>query len=207
VPRPLSDAARERFREEICVAATGLFAERGLGGVTMRGIADAVGCSPMTPYRYFAGKDALFETVRIAAFRRFGLRVQAAARRHADPLDRLRAMCRVYVAFALDEPHSYRVMFQLEQVPIPDNPEHLPAVHGAWGPLLDTMREGVATGRLAGDPETLAHVCWFMVHGAVTLHLAGKLLFARSLEQVLEPMLDVFLGGAGAAAGAAGPRA
>ena len=59
------------FRGEICEAATRLFAEHGYGGVTLRAISAEVGCSPMTPYRYFADKNAIFTAVRAAAFERF----------------------------------------------------------------------------------------------------------------------------------------
>ena len=37
----------------------------------MRQLADDLGCSPMTPYRYFRDKDAILAAVRAAAFDRF----------------------------------------------------------------------------------------------------------------------------------------
>jgi hypothetical protein len=42
---------------------------------------------------------------------------------------------------------------------------------------------------LAGDPAEIAQVFWGGVHGVVSLHLAGKLVFGRTLETVLESML------------------
>lgn len=51
-------------RSELAVArildvAERLFVEQGVHAVTMRAVADAVGCSRATLYRYFAGKDDL----------------------------------------------------------------------------------------------------------------------------------------------------
>ncbi len=39
--------------------------------MTLRALAAELGCSPMTPYRYFENKAELFAVVRADAFRRF----------------------------------------------------------------------------------------------------------------------------------------
>jgi hypothetical protein len=80
-------------------------------------------------------------------------------------------------------------MFELGQ-PDPDGyPELRDAELRAWAPLRGGVGAAVAAGALAGDPDEIAHVFWGGVHGVVSLHLAGKLVFGRSLETVLEPML------------------
>jgi len=48
-----------------------LFAEHGPEAVTMRQLAAELGCSPMTPYRYFRDKDEILAAVRASAFDRF----------------------------------------------------------------------------------------------------------------------------------------
>src|SRR5690606_9753467 len=67
----LTEEAIDAFRARAVAAATRRFAEKGFEGVTMRAIATSLGVSPMTAYRYFAGKDELFAMVRREAFRRF----------------------------------------------------------------------------------------------------------------------------------------
>lgn len=47
--------------EEIVVAAVGLIDEVGIGALTMRGLAAAVGVAPMTLYRHVADKQALLD--------------------------------------------------------------------------------------------------------------------------------------------------
>ena len=47
-----------------CRVATRRFAEEGFAGVTLRGLASDLGCSPMTPYRYFENKEEIFHSVR-----------------------------------------------------------------------------------------------------------------------------------------------
>ena len=54
----------EAYRDRIVDVATGLFAERGYAGVTFRSLAERLGCSAMTPYRYFSNKEEIFAAVR-----------------------------------------------------------------------------------------------------------------------------------------------
>jgi AcrR family transcriptional regulator len=198
----------DTFREQLCTVAARRFAEHGFAGVTLRGLAAELGCSPMTPYRYFRDKGEIFAAVRTAAFARFADAEEACLRKHvaADPLTRLRALGQTYIVFARAEPEAYRIMFELTQ---PDSAEH-PGLEReaarAWEPLRATVGAAVDARQLAGDPDTLAHVCWASIHGAVALHLAGKLSLGRSLEDIAGHSIDLFINGAAGPAPAARKR-
>lgn len=187
----LSDEHLERFRDDLCRVATLRFAEHGYAGVTLRALAAELGCSPMTPYRYFENKAAIFEAVRVAAFERFADAQAAAARGVADPTERLGALGRAYVRFALEEPHSYRIMFQLDREELPPEP-HVSEIR-SWSTMRTAVGEAVACGQLHGDPDTLAHLFWAQVHGLVTLQLAGKLVLGKSLDELIGPCLSTNL--------------
>jgi AcrR family transcriptional regulator len=172
----------DAFRRRAADAAMRLFARDGYDAVTMRSVADALGVSAMTPYRYLAGKEALFGLVRAEAFRRFADRLEVALERAGDASARLRRLKQAYVAFAVDEPDAYRIMFELRQ-PDPVGADEL-AVQSrrAFGVLHRTVTEAVAAGVLDGDPLTLAHLLWASTHGLVSLHLAGKLTMGCTLQ-------------------------
>ncbi|MCG8591090.1 MAG: TetR/AcrR family transcriptional regulator [Proteobacteria bacterium] len=196
MPRVLSEQEVEAFRSQLCKVALRLFAEQGYAGVTLRALAAEMGCSPMTPYRYFADKEEIFEAVRRDAFERFSARVSAAGRPHRDPVVRLRAMGREYVRFAREEPHAYRIMFQLEPPASASDPQEEHAFKEGWSTLEGTLREAVANGQLAGDPLTLAHLAWVGLHGCVTLHVANRLRLGRGLDELVDPVSDNFVQGA-----------
>jgi AcrR family transcriptional regulator len=172
------------FRRRATEAATRLFAEHGYDGVTMRAVADELGVSAMTPYRYVTSKDELFALVRAEAFRRFAERLEASGGKATAPLARLRRLKKAYVQFAVDEADAYRIMFELRQ---PDDaarsPELAAQSRRAFGCLHEAVRDAVGAGALHGDPLTVAHLLWASTHGLVSLHLAGRL-SARSLEQL-----------------------
>jgi len=107
VPRAaLSQNQVDEYRVALCEVATRRFAKKGYEGVTLRALAKDLGCSPMTPYRYFENKAQIFETVRRAAADRFADAIDRAVKTHDSHPDRLRAMCHSTVRFALDEPHA-----------------------------------------------------------------------------------------------------
>jgi AcrR family transcriptional regulator len=204
VPRvALTEGEISAFRERICDAATRLFAEQGYEAVTLRAIAAAVGCSPMTPYRYFSNKDEIFTLVRAEAFRRFAEHTEAVAERIEDPVPRLAALGRAYIDFALSEPDSYRIMFELRQGDAAEHPELLSVGLRSWWPIREAVADAVDAGVLRGDPDTLAHLAWAGVHGLVSLELAGKLRLGRELRALVDPMMDTFFRGNVAASHAA----
>jgi AcrR family transcriptional regulator len=180
----------EAFRDEIIRAASRLFAERGYEAVTMRSLAAELGCSPMTPYRYFDGKAEIFAMVKADAYRRFADAEEAAAATAADPAARLTVLARAYVDFALAEPDAYRIMFELAQAADDAYPELQAQARRAWGALRDAVGAAVAAGLIAGDADDVAHLYWAQVHGLVALHLAGKLTLGRTLEELLQALLD-----------------
>jgi AcrR family transcriptional regulator len=195
VPRAaLSEHEIAAYRERICDAATRLFAERGYEAVTLRGIAAEVGCSPMTPYRYFASKEEIFTLVRAAAFGRFADHCEAVAARFEDPVERLGALGRAYVDFALSEPDGYRIMFELRQE-FSEHPELVSEATRSWLPLRGAVADAVDAGKLAGDADVVAHLFWAGVHGLASLELAGKLCLGPALADLVDPMLATLFRG------------
>lgn len=174
MPKTLSDEAIRQFRENMRRVAENAFATRGAQGVTMRELAKELGCSAMTPYRYFRDKDELLAMVRAEAFNRFAQRLETAVR-EAEATRRGEALTRAYVAFALDEPHAYRLMFDLAQPNDAAYPELAAAAQRAWRMLGAHFEPLVETGRLAGDAQLIGYAYWASLHGFAMLALANQL--------------------------------
>ena len=188
----------DAFRDELVDAATRRFAAHGFGGVTLRGLAGDLGCSPMTPYRYFRDKAEIFTAVRVAAFGRFADGQEVAAASTDDALARLTALADAYLEFARDDPDGYRLMFELTQPTDGSTPELDAQAVRAWQPLRETASAVIDAGILAGDPDVLAHVVWAALHGAVALHLAGRLRLGCELEPLAATIMDTIIRGAAA---------
>jgi AcrR family transcriptional regulator len=194
----LSSGEISAFRERICAAAFELFATQGYAAVTMRAIATKIGCSPMTPYRYFVNKSEIFALVSAEAFRRFADAQDQAVRGHTDPAERLCASGVSYVAFALAEPDAYRIMFELDPGPDCDNPELVEQGARAWSVMRTAVGMAVDAGLLVGDPDVLAHQFWASVHGLVSLHISGKLMLGKDIHELFAPMMRTLVVGSSA---------
>jgi AcrR family transcriptional regulator len=192
MPRPpLSDDAVFAFRQRIVEVATRLFAQRGFEGVTMRAVAEELSLSAMALYRYVADKQELLVLVRTHAFRRFADAQERAYASADRPLERIRALEQAYVVFALAEPDAYRIMFELRQNG-GDHPELLREVERSFSYLRKAVEAAVKAKIVPGDALSNAHVAWATVHGAVSLHLAGKLTLGRDLLSLMDYLVQVF---------------
>lgn len=155
-------------RGAIVAAASSVFAERGIDGISMRQIAGEIGVSATALYHHFENKNALVNAACKAGFDEFEARLEAAAREAASPLDALRACARVYVDFALEWPMHYDVMMirphQWALGPTPG--EDPPALAGQIA-LVEACQ---AAGQLAaGDAREAAHRLWASLHGVASL--------------------------------------
>jgi AcrR family transcriptional regulator len=205
MPKNLSAAEVDAFRARLCVVAQRRFAKQGVDGVSMRQLADALGCSPMTPYRYFRNKEEILAAVRTAAFDRFADALEdAVGKARGDLPAQGQATGEAYIRFALSEPEAYRLMFDLSQ-PHPDRyPELVRATARARHMMSASLEGLVKAGIFAGDPQLLGHVFWATMHGLVVLHLAGKLPAKPDFRAIQREAMRLLV--AGARSGAAAPR-
>src|SRR5271168_5576166 len=103
MPKTLSNTDIDAFRARLCDVAEKLFAAHGPDGVTMREMADELGVSSMTPYRYFKDKDAILAAVRTRAFNQFAAAMESAQLESAPHNAKARPG-NAYVDFALAHP-------------------------------------------------------------------------------------------------------
>jgi len=185
----------ESFRARLCETAMQMFADDGYEAVTLRALAEKLGCSHALPYRYFANKQEIFAAVCALGFERFAEALERAAAGVDDPEQRLRVLARAYFRFALREPHAYRIMFELREPDRAANARYRVKEIRSWQVLLQAVELAVQAGVLAGDPELVAHQLWAGLHGLVSLHLAGKLGLGRSAREILEPLMETMLDG------------
>lgn len=170
-PRVHDDVLRARLLEVTSRAvATG-----GEPAVTVRSVAAAAGTSPSAVYALFGSREALIAAVSAEGFRRFGEHL-AAASRTADPVADLRALGHAYRTSALDDPHFYRAMFDRAVDPTADTPGTT-ASPATQRPTFVVLRDAVACvlPDRPQDVEPVAVALWGLVHGLVSLELAGLL--------------------------------
>lgn len=191
MPRVLSESDVADFRERLCEAAERLFAEHGPDAVTMRQLASELGVSPMTPYRYFKDKEDILAAVRTNGFNRFAEALETAHAQAKGARAKGAAVGEAYLNFAFDHPHTYKLMFDLNQPHEGDYPELVEAGKRARQTQTQYVKSLVAEGVLEGDADEIGQLFWAAAHGAIGLELAGKIPAgaARKLHRTLNHAL------------------
>jgi AcrR family transcriptional regulator len=195
MPRTLSTAEVADFRERLCDAAAKIFMEKGEQGFTLRELAAALGVSPMTPYRYFHDKDEILAAVRARAFQQFAQTLEAGYAKGNNPGSRAHETGEAYLRFALDNPGTYKLMFEMNQPGDDKYPELMRAADRARLTMTRHIPGLIQAGLLEGDPELIGHIYWITLHGAVTLQLAGKLDPQCDMRKIVEGAFDALARG------------
>jgi AcrR family transcriptional regulator len=176
------------IRRQILDASHDLLVQRGYEHFSLREVARALGKSSGSPYRHFPTKQELVWTMMEEALGSIYAAVRAAAERAGpDPAARFEAMARAYVAYGLDHPTHYEVVFLLHAAAGPA----LPAERLQGGRLtLELVAELIEAGTRAGvlrtgapgeRPLVTAGVIWATLHGAVSIAIGNRLVPGQNL--------------------------
>jgi AcrR family transcriptional regulator len=156
-------------------AALALVAEKGPKGFTLSEAARRAGVSVAAPYRHFADKAHLLAAVSEQGFIELDQALTAEGEGVADPRDRVIAIGRAYVRWAVAHPDHYQVMFGAETNK-EEHPGLLVAGARAFDHLLDAIARCQESGVMRGDDaREIAGPMWSMVHGVASLAIGGDL--------------------------------
>lgn len=177
-------------------AALSLVAERGPKGFTLTEAARRAGVSAAAPYRHFTDKAHLLATVAEQGFLDLHAALTDGAEAAADPSDKLIAIGRVYVRWAVGHSDQYRVMFGADTDKA-KHPSLAVAAGQAFGNLLEAIAGCQAAGLLRGrQPREVAGPLWSLVHGIASLAIEGELRnvgLDQDPEEMVSDALSVLL--------------
>lgn len=152
----------------------------------MRALAQAMGTSTMKTYHYFRDKDEILAEVLTRTFDRFANALDEAGSIDGSAYDRAKGMRVAFARFALSEPQSYRLMFEIPHPKEHTYPHMSAAMDRTRASMRRIMEELLAAGLVQGDPEFLGHVFWSAIHGPISLYLAGKTAPELDLNDIID---------------------
>jgi AcrR family transcriptional regulator len=184
--------AGSELREKVLDAASRLFAEGGLAYVSMRRIADEVGCSQMAMYRHFPDKDALMQQLCVDLYERFTLKMHKQYDLIKNPKDRLRQAMRQFVTLSIKNPHHYRLVF-LD----PAANEQGRALRAKVAdPALSYFRKNLCLSLPPGTPEAIVderlHQLIACMHGMAVLLITHPHVYKISKDAALRELEYIF---------------
>ena len=193
--RPRDGTLHERRREQILERASVVFAARGYPNTDVQDIADPLGISKGTIYRYFPTKGQLFLATVERGVRRLDAAMDKVMDGVADPVDRLAAGTVHYLRFFEANPGLVELFIQ-ERAEFRDKRKPVYFEHGCksecqWKQMLEDL---IAAGRLRAVPvERIMTVVGNLLYGTMfTNYFLGP---TDSIEQQAADINDVLFNG------------
>lgn len=169
---------KEEMRQLILDGAREVFLEKGYEDTSLRNIAERIEYSPGTIYLYFKDKDEIFHALHEEGFRRMILQMQP-LQHVSHPFERLKAMGRVYLEFAINNKDFYDLMFIISGPMKHENVDHekWKMGHLTLNNLKEVLRECQTAGYFKGkDVEYLSFFIWSCMHGMCALYCRDRCL-------------------------------
>ena len=173
-----------RLTEDIVSAALALIERTGSAeAVTLRAVAREVGIAAPSIYAHFPDRDAVLMAVVVRVFDELTQAIEQGKKSAGqDPAGRLVAGCEAYVAFGLEHPARYGVLFSTQRPDAPDYCKPVP-IGPAWpvlefgaqsfALLVQAIEDCVTAGVSASsDVVADATAVWVALHGTVSLRTA-----------------------------------
>ena len=186
---------RSDMRRIILDAAKNIFLEKGFHSTSLRNIADKIEYSPGTIYLYFKDKDEIFHALHEEGFGTLLNEMRPLAHVR-DPMERLIAMGRIYMDFAIRNKDLYDLMFIVEA---PVNSLD----HEKWetgNKTLEFLKEVIQDCKNQGyfkdmETEFLSFTIWSALHGMCALYCRKRCQAYQHQEeiQLLRNGLDYFV--------------
>jgi AcrR family transcriptional regulator len=176
---------KEELKGKILQAAKELFMQKGFEDTSIRNIAEKIEYSPTTIYLYFKDKDDIFCELHREGFILLNQYFRPLAH-VADPFERLKAINKAYITFALENGEFYDLMFIIRSPMNSITKEESDWEEGkrSFMFLVGTINECIAKGYFKDmQPDIVAFTVWSMVHGIVSLEIRNRCQVVESLNQ------------------------
>ncbi|HWD05550.1 MAG TPA: TetR/AcrR family transcriptional regulator [Amycolatopsis sp.] len=165
--------AEQHNRARFLNAALAVLTERGVGGLTVRGVAEAAGASTITVYTRFGGRTGLLDALYERAFDLLQEELLTVPPETDDAIADLLEVALAYRRFALESPARYAMMFERSVHGYDPDPDLRTAV------LRTTFAMFVRKiMRVSSDPDADArrsgYLLWTSMHGLVSVELTTR---------------------------------
>ena len=200
------ESERKDIRTLVLAKAKKLFLEIGYSNITMRRIAEEVGCSPAAIYLYFKNKEEILYELHNEGFKLlYQYKLNMLDSGVSTAFERLAEGGKTYIAFALENPEYYELMFNMPEPR--DYLEKLKKMANNRGDasvdyamrsyefLKQSIQACIDEGYLQGvDADTATFAFWSLGHGLISLTIRNRVPFSQTPSQELaEVVIDFFM--------------
>jgi AcrR family transcriptional regulator len=196
--RNAQDLHQQELRKGILDDTSDLLMREGATALSMRRIAQLVGCSTTVLYTMFGNKQGLVDELYLRGFDMMRQALEAVSRPD-HPQNYIYALCDAYRNFALAHSTYYAIMFLKIMPEYTPSKANLQLGETSFQLLVDAVQACVASRSISeNEAWEIARIIWATVHGHVGLELAGHFDYPgvssqQMLNRALQAVVEQFL--------------
>lgn len=174
-------------REEIVRAAHTILNTEGLEALSMRRVAEKLGCSVASPYAHFENQEEILRILVVEGERKLTSDLRAAQASSDDIYLQLDAIAHGYWHFATENRELHRLMFSASGGKL--YRRSFPTLPTSYRVFLETIRHGISSGGIPHPRKSypgIARTMWAWMYGLIVLDLNGMVRHARGADPVEE---------------------
>lgn len=177
---------REVKTASIITKAWELAREHGVGGVSLHGLARAVGMRQPSLYEYFGSKHALYDAMFADGNRQLLARL-AAVRFPADPRAAVKKYLATIVAFSAEDQARYELLFQRHLPGFTPSPETYALAEEMLGQLVKLLHDAGVTDQ--GDIDCVVAITAGLMEAQMSNDPGGNR-WTRHLNRLVDLYID-----------------
>lgn len=165
------------LRDDILKVSRNLLIKQGFGKMTMRKIAAEVDVSATSIYLHFKNKDDLLLALIDSSIEKLARALNQQLSEGDGPVRKLEKMANSFIAFALDNPQEYEIIYMVRPEEMPKYPkEKFQQVRKIYEMLADIIEEGREKEHFSVDnPLMSAYTLWAQLHGVASVIISKRL--------------------------------
>ncbi|MBI4721160.1 MAG: TetR/AcrR family transcriptional regulator [Chitinivibrionia bacterium] len=184
--RPSNPQLPERILDQ----AEGIVAAGGSQALNMRRLAEKIGITSTTLYYYFDSKEHILLQLKLRAAWKLSAKMRQIDATW-EPRRAIRALGEAYISFAEEHPHLYKLYMETALDTLLASEEDRAALHRSYLAAQSGLEKMAARGLYKHEPRSGTMKGWILLHGFVSLLLAGTLERVTNLSR--DELKKVFL--------------
>jgi AcrR family transcriptional regulator len=165
------------LKNALIQAGVTILSKEGIGGLSLRKVAQQAGVSHAAPYAHFTDKQALIAAISTEGYRRLFEQLEIIRRNYStNPKRQLVEAAWAYVRFAQTDPAHFRVTFSSAVEREKDYPALVEMAAKSFAQVVKIIAACQEAAVLRTGPEdALAVSVWSIVHGFASLLIEGQI--------------------------------
>ncbi len=163
------------LREALVDAALEILSNDGVDGVSLRKVALRAEVSATALYTHFRDKRELLAEMAAQGFEGLSMAMLEQSKGIDDTAERLLALSRSYVFFAIENASLFQLMFGKQLSNLAEFPVLAEASANCYAMMTNAVAEQMKDGKGVASAQIGAAAAWSMIHGLSTLINDGKI--------------------------------